>query len=85
MLGEIRDEETAAMAVHAALTGHLVLSTLHTNDAIGAVYRLLDMGIADYLLAAACVVCWHSACCAVRAAIAANAPSDCCGAAVSWP
>ena len=52
MLGEIRDEETAAMAVHAALTGHLVLSTLHTNDAIGAVYRLLDMGIADYLLAA---------------------------------
>lgn len=53
MLGEIRDEETAAMAVHAALTGHLVLSTLHTNDAIGAVYRLLDMGIEDYLLAAA--------------------------------
>lgn len=53
MLGEIRDEETAAMAVHAALTGHLVLSTLHTNDAIGAVYRLMDMGIADYLLAAA--------------------------------
>lgn len=52
MLGEIRDEETVAMAVHAALTGHLVLSTLHTNDAIGAVYRLLDMGIADYLLAA---------------------------------
>ena len=52
MLGEIRDEETAAMAVHAALTGHLVLSTLHTNDAIGAVYRLLDMGIADFLLAA---------------------------------
>ena len=52
MLGEIRDEETAAMAVHAALTGHLLLSTLHTNDAIGAVYRLLDMGIADYLLAA---------------------------------
>lgn len=53
MLGEIRDEETAAMAVHAALTGHLVLSTLHTNDALGAVYRLLDMGVADYLLAAA--------------------------------
>lgn len=53
MLGEIRDEETAAMAVHAALTGHLVLSTLHTNNALGAVFRLLDMGIADYLLAAA--------------------------------
>lgn len=53
MLGEIRDEETAAMAVHAALTGHLVLSTLHTNDAVGAIYRLRDMGVAAYLLAAA--------------------------------
>ncbi len=53
MLGEIRDEETATMAVHAALTGHLVLSTLHTNNALGAVFRLLDMGIADYLIAAA--------------------------------
>lgn len=53
MLGEIRDEETAAMAVHAALTGHLVLSTLHTNDAVGAIYRLLDMGVEAYLLAAA--------------------------------
>lgn len=52
MLGEIRDEETALMAVQAALTGHLVLSTLHTNDAVGAVYRLLDMGIPAYLLAA---------------------------------
>lgn len=52
MLGEIRDEETAVLAVQAALTGHLVLSTLHTNDAVGAVFRLLDMGIADYLLAA---------------------------------
>ena len=52
MLGEIRDEETAAIAVQAALTGHLVLSTLHTNSAAGAVYRLLDMGIAPYLLAA---------------------------------
>lgn len=53
MLGEIRDEETAGIAVQAALTGHLVLSTLHTNSAAGAVYRLLDMGIAPYLLAAA--------------------------------
>lgn len=52
MLGEIRDEETAVLAVQAALTGHLVLSTLHTNDAVGAIFRLLDMGIADYLLAA---------------------------------
>lgn len=53
MLGEIRDPETAAMAVQAALTGHLVLSTLHTNSAVGAVARLLDMGVAPYLLAAA--------------------------------
>ena len=53
MLGEIRDEETAGIAVQAALTGHLVLSTLHTNSAAGAVYRLLDMGIAPYLLAEA--------------------------------
>ena len=53
MLGEIRDEETAGIAVQAALTGHLVLSTLHTNSAAGAVFRLLDMGIAPYLLAAA--------------------------------
>lgn len=53
MLGEIRDAETAAMAVQAALTGHLVLSTLHTNSAVGAVARLLDMGVAPYLLAAA--------------------------------
>lgn len=53
MLGEIRDEETAATAVRAAITGHLVLSTLHTNDALSTVNRLLDMGIADYLLATA--------------------------------
>jgi len=52
MVGEIRDIETAEIAVQAALTGHLVLSTLHTNDAPGAVLRLLDMGVADYLLAA---------------------------------
>ena len=45
MVGEIRDRETAAMAVQAALTGHLVLSTLHTNSAVGAVARLLDMGV----------------------------------------
>lgn len=52
MLGEIRDKESAAIAVHAALTGHLVLSTLHTNSAAGAVSRLLDMGVEPYLLAA---------------------------------
>jgi len=50
MIGEIRDRETAEVAVQAALTGHLVLSTLHTNDAAGSVTRLLDMGVADYLV-----------------------------------
>jgi type II secretory ATPase GspE/PulE/Tfp pilus assembly ATPase PilB-like protein len=53
MVGEIRDKETAEIAVRAALTGHLVLSTLHTNDAPGAVARLLDMGIEPFLLASA--------------------------------
>jgi type II secretion system protein E len=51
MVGEIRDRETADIAIHAALTGHLVLSTLHTNDAPGALTRLLDMGIEPYLVA----------------------------------
>jgi len=51
MVGEIRDEETARTAIQASLTGHLVLSTLHTNSAIGAVTRLIDMGIPPYLLA----------------------------------
>ena len=51
MVGEIRDEETARMAVQASLTGHLVLSTLHTNDAAGAVARLLDLGIEPFLVA----------------------------------
>ncbi len=50
MIGEIRDKETAEIAVQAALTGHLVLSTLHTNDAAGSLTRLLDMGVDDYLL-----------------------------------
>jgi len=53
MVGEIRDEETAHVAVQAALTGHLVLATLHTNDAPGAVARLLDMGVEPYLLSSA--------------------------------
>ncbi len=53
MVGEIRDEETARVGVQAALTGHLVLATLHTNDAPGAVARLLDMGIEPYLLSSA--------------------------------
>lgn len=50
MVGEIRDEETARLATHAALTGHLVLSTLHTNDAIGVIPRLMDMGVKPFLI-----------------------------------
>ncbi len=50
LIGEIRDEETATLAIRAALTGHLVLSTLHTNDAIGAISRLKDLGIGNFLL-----------------------------------
>jgi type IV pilus assembly protein PilB len=58
MVGEIRDAETASIAVQAALTGHLVLSTLHTNDALSTIHRLCDMGVAPYLLGPAlrCVV-----------------------------
>ncbi|AEH45742.1 type II secretion system protein E [Thermodesulfatator indicus DSM 15286] len=51
LVGEIRDEETAQMAVRAALTGHLLLSTLHTNDAVSAIERLRDLGITNFLLA----------------------------------
>jgi general secretion pathway protein E len=51
MVGEIRDKETADIAIRAALTGHLVLATLHTNSAAGAVTRLLDLGVQDFLLA----------------------------------
>jgi len=50
LIGEIRDSETAEIAIHSALTGHLVLSTLHTNDSSSAITRLIDMGIEDYLL-----------------------------------
>lgn len=53
LVGEIRDEETASMAVRAALTGHLFLSTLHTNDAVSSIFRLKDMGIKSDLLASA--------------------------------
>ena len=55
MVGEIRDRETAEIAIQASLTGHLVLSTLHTNDAIGAITRLIDMGIQPYLLSSAMI------------------------------
>jgi len=51
MVGEIRDNETAELAIHASLTGHIVLSTLHTNDAIGAIPRLMDMKIEPFLIA----------------------------------
>jgi general secretion pathway protein E len=53
MVGEIRDEETASLAIQAALTGHLVFSTLHTNDAVGAPPRLIDLGAEPYLVSAA--------------------------------
>jgi type IV pilus assembly protein PilB len=55
MVGEIREHETASIAVQAALTGHLVLSTLHTNDSIGAVTRMIDMGVEPYLLSSALI------------------------------
>ncbi len=51
MVGEIRDQDTARMAIQSSLTGHLVFSTLHTNDAAGAVARLLDLGVEPYLVA----------------------------------
>jgi type IV pilus assembly protein PilB len=53
MVGEIRDQETGKIAIQAALTGHLVFSTLHTNDAISAITRLINMGVDDYLIGAA--------------------------------
>jgi type II secretory ATPase GspE/PulE/Tfp pilus assembly ATPase PilB-like protein len=56
MVGEIRDKETAQLAIQAALTGHLVLSTLHTNSAIGAIPRLIDMGVDPYLIAPTLIV-----------------------------
>ncbi len=55
MVGEIRDRETAEIAVQSALTGHLVFSTLHTNDSAGAIVRLLEMGVEDYLLASSLI------------------------------
>ncbi|MEE8443176.1 MAG: GspE/PulE family protein, partial [Dehalococcoidia bacterium] len=55
LIGEIRDGETARVAIQAALTGHLVLSTVHANDTVGAVYRLLDLGIEPFLVASAVI------------------------------
>jgi general secretion pathway protein E len=57
MIGEIRDNETADIAIRAALTGHLVYSTLHTNDAASAVTRMLDIGVEPYLVASSVVLC----------------------------
>jgi type IV pilus assembly protein PilB len=56
MVGEIRDKETAQLAIHAALTGHLVLSTLHTNNSVGVIPRLIDMGIDPFLIPATLVL-----------------------------
>src|SRR5208283_1200487 len=53
LVGEIRDRETAEIAIQASLTGHLVLSTLHTNDAVSAITRLLEMGVEPYLISSA--------------------------------
>ncbi len=55
LIGEIRDKETADIAIQSALTGHLVFSTLHTNDAAGAITRLLEIGVEDYLLSASLI------------------------------
>jgi type II secretory ATPase GspE/PulE/Tfp pilus assembly ATPase PilB-like protein len=55
MVGEIRDVETAEIAIHAALTGHLVFSTLHTNDAPGAITRMIDMGVEPFLVSASVI------------------------------
>ena len=55
MVGEIRDFETAKISVESALTGHLVLSTLHTNDSAGAISRLVDMGVERYLTSSALI------------------------------
>lgn len=59
MVGEIRDLETAQIAVQASLTGHLVMSTLHTNTAIGAITRMRDMGIEPFLLSSSLLAVLH--------------------------
>jgi type IV pilus assembly protein PilB len=57
LIGEIRDEETAQIAIRAAVTGHLVISTLHTNDAVSSITRLVDMGVPSYLVADSIIAC----------------------------
>ena len=80
MIGEIRDLETAQIAVQASLTGHLVLATLHTNDAASAVTRLADMGVEPYLLASSLLGVLaqrlvRTLCPACRVAARADAPA----------
>jgi type II secretory ATPase GspE/PulE/Tfp pilus assembly ATPase PilB-like protein len=70
MIGEIRDTETAEIAIEAALTGHQVLSTMHCNDAPGAIARLDDMGIAPFLISSSVILPARSASCAASARIA---------------
>ena len=60
MVGEIRDLETAEIAINASLTGHMVFSTLHTNDAPSAVSRLVDMGVKPFLFLPPYVLHWHN-------------------------
>ena len=72
MVGEIRDAETAEIAIQASLTGHLVLSTLHTNGAAATVTRLLEMGVEPYLLASSMAGVSHSVSFERRASIASG-------------
>ena len=73
MVGEIRDRETAEIAIQASLTGHLVFSTLHTNDAAGAVTRLVDMGVEPFLVASSLIgASWRSGWCGACASSAAR-------------
>ncbi len=57
MVGEIRDEETASLATHAALTGHIVLSTIHTNNSVGIIHRLIDLKVPSFLIPSALILC----------------------------
>jgi hypothetical protein len=75
MVGEMRDNETAQIGVHAALTGHLVLTTLHTNTAVGAIPRLIDMGVESFFSPPAYGPSWASASCGSCASTARNRTS----------
>ncbi len=57
MVGEIRDEETASLAIHAALTGHIVLSTIHTNNSVGIIHRLIDLKVPTFLIPSSLILC----------------------------